>query len=147
MKWPLNTNPIVIVLASKLSVGVQYNVIISTNCSVAPIQQFAYMLICLYFIIQIAFMQILSCTCNYRHIQPWLHISSDCTCAVWQKCIYKAWKILCKLYRQCIGNAVAYIYRYSAYIFNIGTYSHPYSSIDANPTNYCNYSVMNNLYL
>ena len=20
------------------------------------------------------------CTCSYRHIQPWLHISSDCTC-------------------------------------------------------------------
>ena len=24
------------------------------------------------------------CTCSYRHIQPWLHTSSDCTCALWQ---------------------------------------------------------------
>ena len=48
------------------------------NGSVAPIQQFAYMPI--------------------FHNPNCLHVHAD----------PKAWKLLCKLYRQCIGNAVAY---------------------------------------
>ena len=45
------------------------------NCS--------HMVQCNYSIVRVLYIQPnVHCTCSYRHIQPWLHTSSDCTCAV-----------------------------------------------------------------
>ena len=112
---------------------------------VAPIQQFAYMPICLYFIIQIAYMQIQSnIVCvkyivvfiQFTTVHTWYNVNYSIVCVLYIQLIIHVHvvtgifslgctylqivlvqfdnnvstnlKILCELYRQYIGNAVAY---------------------------------------
>ena len=131
--------PIGWLIPTNVSVCVKYIVVFIQFTTVLTWYSVDYSIVCVLYI-----QAKVHCTRSYRHIQPWLYLCSltimesvkpekyCVSCIGNVQVMQLPIPILC-LYLQILQyrRLFSCLYRYSAYIFNIGTYSDPYTSIGA----------------